>query len=55
MYSLLLFVLPEIDPCHERPCANGGICKKNETDYFCVCPSTHSDKNCQTGKFRSKV
>ncbi|KFM83528.1 Abnormal pharyngeal pumping eat-20, partial [Stegodyphus mimosarum] len=28
----------EIDPCSQHPCENGGVCKINDSNYFCECP-----------------
>uniref|UniRef100_A0A8C3XSN1 Notch receptor 3 n=1 Tax=Chelydra serpentina TaxID=8475 RepID=A0A8C3XSN1_CHESE len=39
------------DPCHQSPCANGGVCESSLKDgtvrYNCTCPPGYQGRNCR--------
>ena len=45
-----LSLVPPTDFCLSSPCVNGN-CQSLSDAYYCVCPETHTGRNCQESKF----
>ena len=49
LYFLNLPLYPELDPCDEEPCQNGGICNSHNQDFQCVCLEGYLGFLCDIG------
>ncbi len=51
-YSVMITVyFAVVNPCHESPCRNTGVCTVTESGYVCTCTDGYRGSNCESKLF----